>query len=134
MLGNGNDGVIVRRPNGTPQRSGCVRIADLTRGASNTILVGEKCLNRGLLGQSQTDDDSGWADGWDWDVIRWAWLPPSPDWNNPHPTVAHGGYADRHGAFGGPHPAGTPAAFGDGSVMCVSWGIDPTTWKTMGQR
>lgn len=133
MLGNGNDGVIVRRPNGTSQRSGWVRVQDMTRGTSETLLLGEKCLNRGLLNRDQTDDDSGWVDGWDWDTVRWTWMPPSPDWNDPRPEAAHSGNAVLHGSFGGPHSA-CPVVMGDGSVRLISWQIDATVWRQMGQR
>ncbi|VTT97887.1 Uncharacterized protein OS=Pirellula staleyi (strain ATCC 27377 / DSM 6068 / ICPB 4128) GN=Psta_1526 PE=4 SV=1: N_methyl: SBP_bac_10 [Gemmataceae bacterium] len=133
MLGNGGDGVVVRRPDGTPHRPAPVRLTDLGRGATNTLLVGEKCLNRGLLGRSQTDDDSGWVDGWDWDAVRWTWAPPTPDWWDTNPAAAHGGNAAWHGAFGGPH-SGCGAAMADGSVRSWGWDTDPATWRQLGQR
>lgn len=37
------------------------------------------------------------------------------------------------GGFGGPHSA-CPMAMGDGSVRLISWQIDATTWRQMGQR
>jgi prepilin-type N-terminal cleavage/methylation domain-containing protein len=64
-LGNGKNGTVVRRPNGTSLRSSSVRIATITDGTSNTILVGEKRMRRDTLGQSQPDDDQGYTAGWD---------------------------------------------------------------------
>ena len=41
-MGNGKDGVIVRRPDGTSSRSQAVSSANITDGASNTLLVAER--------------------------------------------------------------------------------------------
>jgi prepilin-type N-terminal cleavage/methylation domain-containing protein len=43
-LGNGTDGPIVRRPGGAPNRGQSVRMATITDGSSNTLLIGEKRL------------------------------------------------------------------------------------------
>lgn len=135
MLGNGLDGVIVRRPNGAVDRSVSVELSrHLTDGTSKTLLAGEKCLNLGLLGQSQTDDDSGYWDGWDWDIVRWGHLQPSRDWNNPSTGVAHSGNVPLHGAFGGPHPGGFNAAIADGSVRTVSFSIDAQVFRMFCSR
>ncbi|MEA1950448.1 MAG: DUF1559 domain-containing protein [Planctomycetota bacterium] len=132
MLGNGKDGVIVRRPNGSSDRSGSVGIADLSDGTSTTLLAGEKCLNVGLLGKSQTDDDSGYLDGWDWDNIRWGYFPPSPDWNDP--SAAHAGYAFLHGAFGSSHPEIFNAVLCDGSVRSFGYDVDLDVFKRLSSR
>jgi prepilin-type N-terminal cleavage/methylation domain-containing protein/prepilin-type processing-associated H-X9-DG protein len=135
ILGNGRDGVIVRRPNGQPNRSVSVRTGkQIKDGSSKTMLAGEKCLNIGLLGQSQTDDDSGYWDGWDWDIVRWAYLAPTPDWNDPNPIRAHSGMSTRHGAFGGSHPGAFNAALVDGSVRTVDFLVDINTFKAFCSR
>lgn len=63
MYGNGLDGVIVRRPSSAPERSVQITFNNVPDGTSNTLLVAEKRMNVGLLGQSQQDDDAGWMGG-----------------------------------------------------------------------
>ena len=52
--------------------------AQIKKGASLTVFLGEKCLNRDKLSCRQADDDSGWASGWDCDVNRWGYSRPCP--------------------------------------------------------
>src|SRR5262249_55039621 len=56
-----------------------VTFGNLEAGASNTLMVGEKRLNRRLLQVMTLDDNEGYAPGWDQDTIRWLHLPPAPD-------------------------------------------------------
>src|SRR5262249_4885688 len=56
------------------------RIADITDGTSNTLLLGDKRLNRAHLGQPQEDDDIGYTAGWDNDTVRTTDHPPQPDY------------------------------------------------------
>ncbi|MBA4064023.1 MAG: prepilin-type cleavage/methylation domain-containing protein [Isosphaera sp.] len=134
MLGNGRDGVIVRRPNGAADRSGPVRLATIPDGTSATLLAGEKCLNRGLLGVSQTDDDSGFVDGWDWDSVRWGYFQPQPDYSDGNPGVAHSGNVPRHGAFGSAHPGAFNAVLADGSVRTVRYAVPLATFRSLTSR
>jgi predicted secreted hydrolase len=73
--------------NGLVVRSGCgvVRFADILDGTSHTVLVGEKRLNRAMLGYAADDNEpypiAGWND--DWDVYRWGAEPPAPDYAAP---------------------------------------------------
>jgi prepilin-type N-terminal cleavage/methylation domain-containing protein/prepilin-type processing-associated H-X9-DG protein len=136
MMGNGNDGPVVRRPNGTTNfatgkrnRSDSVIPArHIEDGTSKTMLVGEKCLNAQLVGQRQADDDSGFTDGWDWDNIRWGYVPPSPDWYADATSPLNGDIT-LHSAFGGSHPGMFMAAFCDGSVVGVSYDVDLEVFK-----
>jgi prepilin-type N-terminal cleavage/methylation domain-containing protein len=130
MLGDGADGAIRRRANG---RTG-VTFAEFKGGLSTVLLAGEKRLNDGLIWRDQTDDDSGWIDGWDWDIVRWTREPPERDWDDPDPSRAHAGHWQRHGQFGGPHPAGCMVVRGDGSVAVARWGVDPAVWRAFGVR
>jgi len=121
MRGNGSDGAIRRRIGG--QKG--VRFIEFPNGTSNTLLAGEKRMNAALLWCSQTDDDAGWIDGWDWDTVRWTRDGIAPDWRDSNPDHAHGGAnAPWHGQFGGPHPAGMMKVNVDGSVSLLAWGVE----------
>ncbi|MFM7035485.1 MAG: DUF1559 domain-containing protein [Planctomycetia bacterium] len=134
MPGSGRDAPVVRRPNGTPSRGPSITFSRITDGVSNTMLLGEKCLNVGLLGRSQTDDDSGWIDGWDWDNMRWAFVPPAPDWRDSNPAVAHSGNIPLHLAFGSSHAGQFMVAMCDGSVRPVSFSISFDTFQRLASR
>lgn len=108
----------------------------ITDGLSTTLLLGEKCLNRAVLGRLQPADDAGWVDGWDWDTIRWAHLQPCPDFSD---STFVFGAADtwnipKHTAFGSAHPASFNAAFCDGSIQIVDYAIDARTFQQLGSR
>jgi prepilin-type processing-associated H-X9-DG protein len=100
------------------------RITDITDGTSNTLMIGEKRLNLLFLGQVQTDDDTGYASGWDQDIIRRTDIPPAPDYSAPS--------GDGEKRFGSSHPSRFNAVFADGSVRPISYSIDPTTFKYLG--
>jgi prepilin-type N-terminal cleavage/methylation domain-containing protein/prepilin-type processing-associated H-X9-DG protein len=136
MMGNGCDAPITRRPNAgdITRKTSSVRIADITDGTSNTLLAGEKCLNVGLTTQHQTDDDSGWIDGWDWDNLRWGYYPPHADWEDGNPTAADNNYADRHSCFGSSHAGSFNAALCDGSVRSISFNVSLDTFKMISSR
>jgi len=100
-------------------------MADMaTDGTSNTIMVGEKRLNRAQLGQFQGDDNEGYSSGWDGDVMRYTDVnhPPAPD-----PTTGDGGQR-----FGSSHPSGFQCVFGDGSVKMLRYSINPTVFSYLG--
>jgi prepilin-type processing-associated H-X9-DG protein len=101
------------------------RIADVTDGTTNTLLVGDKRLNRRLLGRPQKDDDTGYATGFDDDVVRRTDRPPLPD---------HSGTGDGDFRFGSSHPGRFNVAFADGSVRSLSYSIDPTTFRLLGNK
>jgi len=135
MMGNGLDAPIVRRPDATRKdRSGPVSPdKDIVDGLSKTLLIGEKCMNVGLIGKEQPDDDSGYVDGWDWDNMRWGYIPPAPDWSageldprNWDPPT--------HSAFGSSHPGLFNAALCDGSVTAISYNVDLKVFKLASSR
>jgi prepilin-type N-terminal cleavage/methylation domain-containing protein/prepilin-type processing-associated H-X9-DG protein len=112
-LGNGNNGVVVRRPGGGKNRTNSIKLASITDGTSNTLLLGEKRLRPELVGQLQLHDDQGYTAGWDRDEVCWAISPPAQD--------RHG--EDGYYQFGSAHSGGFNAVFADGSVRIISYAI-----------
>jgi len=112
--GDGVTGCFVRN---TQQPIGLHNLLD---GTSNTILVGEKRLDRKALGTFQCDDNEGVTAGWDWDGIRWGNDPPMPDRN---------GFDQCEVLFGSSHPAGVNFVFADGSVRHVIFSVDRTAFQ-----
>src|SRR5262249_1074682 len=100
------------------------RMADITDGTSSTLLVGDKPLNLRPLGQPQPDDATGYATGFDFDVIRRTDQPPAPDY-----SAATG---DGGGRFGSSHTGRFNAVFADGSVRSISYSISPTVFRWLG--
>ncbi len=109
-------------------------MADISDGASNTFLIGEKYLNPdGYTTGVETDDDQGWTIGYDYDVIRWTISSP-PDW---WPTFAP--MQDRPGyphirAFGSAHAGSLHMAFCDGSIQSIPYSIDRVVYSCLGNR
>jgi prepilin-type N-terminal cleavage/methylation domain-containing protein/prepilin-type processing-associated H-X9-DG protein len=102
------------------------RIIEITDGTSNTLMVGEKRLNLRVLGQAQKDDDTGYASGFDADVVRYTNRTPRQDLNAPS--------GDGDGRFGSSHPGRFNAVFCDGSVRSVSYSVNGTVFKNLGNR
>jgi prepilin-type N-terminal cleavage/methylation domain-containing protein/prepilin-type processing-associated H-X9-DG protein len=102
------------------------RMADITDGTSNTLLLGDKRLNLARLGQPQKDDDTGYASGFDFDVVRYTNRPPAPDY-----SAASG---DGDGRFGASHAGRFNVTLADGSVRSLPYSIDPTVFKYLGNR
>jgi prepilin-type N-terminal cleavage/methylation domain-containing protein len=102
------------------------RITDITDGTSNTLLAGDKRLNRTYLGQRQHDDNEGYTAGWSSDTMRKTNLPPEPDY------FASSG--DGGKLFGSSHVGGINAVLTDGSVRSISYSVSRTTFKRLGNR
>jgi prepilin-type N-terminal cleavage/methylation domain-containing protein len=96
----------------------------VTDGASNTLLVAEKCMDRRGLGGYQLDDNEGYSSGWDQDVVRLVDRLPSRDFND--------GRGSGEYRFGGPHPGSFQAVYADGSVRGISYTIDFATFRRLG--
>jgi prepilin-type N-terminal cleavage/methylation domain-containing protein len=122
----GNAGDQSEGQNGLVMRTTCgvVRIADVIDGTSNTVMVGEKQLNRAMFGQSTDDNESYCTPGWngDWEVYRWGAFAPAPDFSLPGDTnPSH--------VFGSAHTAGFTCVFADGSVRFIRYSVNATTWR-----
>jgi prepilin-type N-terminal cleavage/methylation domain-containing protein len=102
------------------------RIANVTDGTSNTLLVGDKRLNLAHLGQPQDDDDTGYASGFDADVSRYTDRPPAPDYSAPT--------GDGNLRFGSSHTGLFNVVLVDGSVHGIPYSIDPTAFAYLGNK
>jgi prepilin-type N-terminal cleavage/methylation domain-containing protein len=103
-----------------------VRIAEITDGTSNTLLVAEKRHNLTDLGKNQPDDNEGYTSGWDEDVIRSTTVAPMPDFR--------GNNWDQERRFGSSHPGRVYAVFADNSVRGVSFSVDPAVFSRLGNK
>jgi len=112
------DGVIV------PAARGTVRLADIADGATGTVLAGGKRLNGAALGATADDDEAYPAAGWkgDYEVYRTGAAAPARDATDPAETAPRSN-------FGAAHPGVFNAAFCDGSVRTLRYGVDPDLWR-----
>jgi prepilin-type N-terminal cleavage/methylation domain-containing protein/prepilin-type processing-associated H-X9-DG protein len=98
--------------------------ADITDGTSNTLLVADKRLPIAGLGLGGfADDNEGYTAGFDEDTVRRTDKAPAPD-----PPRGSSGRK----LFGSRHPGRLNAALADGSVRPISYGIDPTIFRYLG--
>lgn len=130
---DGKDGVVVMGPIPTAVNAprGEVGLNSITDGTSNTVMVGEKLVNRPTMGGSADDfsDNESWAGpGYvDSDIIRGClpvgstWYTPIKDTNLLNPPDTGLFYR-----FGSAHPSGFIVALADGSVRTISFQVDTT--------
>ncbi len=120
-----------------------VRIAQITDGASNTYLVGERYMDPdNYLNGSECANDQGWNQGYDYDTFRWTGMAPNstsptqalytPSPNPPMPDTPGIGGCDS--AFGSNHNDVFSMSFCDGSVRPVTFGISPALHQVLGNR
>lgn len=134
MMGNGNDAPIVRTAMKGRRRKRSREVIParhIEDGLTNTLLVGEKRMYIGDLGQGHADDDQGWADGWDWDIIRWGHVQPGPDYLLEGKRQVS---IDKMTAFGSSHPGVFIGVFCDGSVRPIKFDIDAEVFRMVCSR
>jgi prepilin-type N-terminal cleavage/methylation domain-containing protein/prepilin-type processing-associated H-X9-DG protein len=100
-----------------------VRVAEITDGTSNTLMVGEKRMNVAALGTPQVDDVIGYSAGFAPDTVR-----NTDVSHHPMPDTRDGWSEYR---FGSSHPARFNAVFADGSVRAVPYSIDPAVFTSL---
>jgi prepilin-type N-terminal cleavage/methylation domain-containing protein len=100
-----------------------VRIAQITDGTSNTLLISEKRMNLAGLG-SEADDNEGYTAGFDHDTVRSVANPPAPDFR--------GAQFDVENRFGSSHTGLMNAVFADGSLHTIRYSVSATVFSNLG--
>ncbi len=102
-----------------------IRMAHITDGRANTIMIGEKYLNPDhyFTGRDGADNENLYT-GFNNDNFRSTRLPPKRDTRGVANTVC----------FGSAHPGGCHFVFVDGSVRKINYNVDPVTFKGLGDR
>jgi len=125
----GKDGVFMRqwstlgRPAGSPPDQ-TRRLRQITDGASNTIMLGERQLHPTTFGIAGGDNEPWNNNGWDQDAIRHGNLQPQSDLLHPNRTQPTF-WSTR---FGSAHHDGLFVCQVDGAVRYVTFDINGTVW------
>lgn len=122
---------IAKKATGIVYTGSMIRVADVTDGASNTYLLGEKCLDTANYENGIDDGDNEEAlMGADIDILRVTGSGRTPRLDACDPSMR-----DRlFYRFGSPHPAGCHMAFCDGSIHTINYTIDAVAHKNLGNR
>ncbi len=110
---------------GTIFQGSHIRLSDITRGTSNTFIIGERYINpvNYFTGQDGGDNEAMYV-GFDNDTNRETSVLPLQDTPN---------YADDQ-RFGSAHSGGLHMLMCDGSVHFISYSIKLNNWSPLGNR
>jgi prepilin-type N-terminal cleavage/methylation domain-containing protein/prepilin-type processing-associated H-X9-DG protein len=110
--------------NGVVRQYYPVRMAEVTDGTTNTLLVADKWFDRAEHGDTPGDNE-GYTAGWDHDTMRSCDKPPVPDSRR-----------DGEGEFlfGSSHTGHINAVFVDGSVHPISFAVSQTVFRYLGNK
>lgn len=122
---NSLDGVLV------PSSEAVISLAQVTDGASSTILVAEKWLyftwyDDRTTGPGACIDNEGWCEGWDNDTICTSGSGPNTCVLPQRDSMT--GWACGY-IFGSAHVTGINGVLCDGSAHFFSYSIAPDTWR-----
>ncbi len=110
-----------------------VTMANVTDGASNTYLVGEKYMNPDAnYSGGYWGDDQTMCMGFDDDTYRTTCYQPASNITSTPQQDTPGNAPTSN--FGSAHTGGCNMAFCDGSIHVISYGIDPETNRRLGNR
>jgi prepilin-type N-terminal cleavage/methylation domain-containing protein len=124
-----------------------IRLAQVTRGTSNTYLLGEKymdparynCVPRSQQsssngpGGADAGDNESMYGGFNNDFNRLTTWPPQLDGSSPYVNQGGAGFSLQK-IFGSAHPGGFNMLSCDGSVAVVNYAVDPVVFKQSGNR
>jgi len=125
-----NRGPALLRGNGVILAMSEVKLAQITDGTSQVLLIGEKHIPYGEYDTATAPgNDQGWDLGFDLDINRWTKHPPLSD-SDDFPTHFTG--EDAWSVFGSAHPAGCQFVLCDGSVHTITYDIDRDVFTLLG--
>jgi prepilin-type N-terminal cleavage/methylation domain-containing protein/prepilin-type processing-associated H-X9-DG protein len=126
---------VARNATGIVYTGSMVKIADITDGATNTYLLGEKYVNPDWYstGEDPGDNESAMI-GDNSDITRWGCIspPPNPNYSPPIQDTPGGTYGYYY--FGSAHSNSLNMAFCDASVKPISYMIDPEVHRRYANR
>jgi hypothetical protein len=142
------DGVLVRSPwkrsigdpttcpaTGSPGAfvagvPGPTKMAQITDGSSNTLVVTEKYVYAGNYAGGGGSDDRGWLDGWDPDSMLLGCATPYAD-DTVQPAGVQG---DQTFHMGSAHASAFQAVFADGSVRSINYDVPVIVLNSLATR
>ena len=110
--------------------------AKITDGTSKTLMIAEKWVHYSQVdgaGGTLAADNRGWAEGWDFDVLRSTLIRPLSDGEG-QPQAPNSPDLPNNYHFGAAHSGGFNGAFGDGSVTFITYDINLETFNRLGNR
>jgi prepilin-type N-terminal cleavage/methylation domain-containing protein len=128
-FGTGIDGVLREQSTHPP-----LTVAAIRDGMSNTMLVGEKRMNKQYATtECAAGDNEGYYGGHQDDNVRWGAAPPDADFVGPH--VSGSQLYPQNYQFGGPHAGDVfVVVLCDGAVRTVTHSVNPTVFRYLSCR
>ena len=111
-------------------------LASITDGTSNTFLIGEKHVPRGMFGRAKVGDSSIYNGTWTTYSGRCAGIedPLAQSGDDVTPSIAEGNDAMWSRKFGSYHPGVCQFVFCDGSTRALRVTIDPVNLRRLAVR
>lgn len=122
-----------------------VALKQITDGSSNTIMLGESYFGpvNDVEATSSSTNNNSMYQGYDWDTVRYAsgnvleaafaHFPKGSQPGMPRSDMEQQ-FDEGLGRFGSSHPAVFMVARCDGSVVALSYDVDPLEWEHLGAR